>query len=54
MGTWGAKLYQDDVAEDVRSQFKDMLHRGKTTEEITKQMIDTSLEVLCSLWIHIS
>ena len=40
MGSWGAKLYQDDVAEDVRSQFKDLLHRGKTTEEITKQMID--------------
>jgi len=40
MGTWGAKLYQDDVAEDVRSQFRDLLQRGKTTEEITKQMID--------------
>ena len=39
MGTWGAKLYQDDVAEDVRSQFKDLLHKGKTSEEITKQMI---------------
>ena len=40
MGSWGVKLYQDDVAEDVRSQFKDLLHRGKTTQEITKQMID--------------
>ena len=40
MGTWGAKLYQDDIAEDVRSRFKDLLHRGKTTEDITKQMIE--------------
>jgi len=39
MGAWGPKLYQDDVAQDVRSQFKDLLHRGKTAEEITKQMI---------------
>ena len=40
MGSWGAKLYQDDIAEDVRDKFKDLLHRGKTAEEITKQMIE--------------
>jgi len=46
MGAWGAKLYQDDIAEDVKGQFKDLLRRGKTTEEITKQMInDYSVEI---------
>lgn len=40
MGTWGPKLYQDDIAQDVRDEFKDLLKRGKTTEEITKQLID--------------
>jgi DNA-binding TFAR19-related protein (PDSD5 family) len=46
MGSWGAKLYQDDIAEDVREQFKDLLHRGKTTEEITKQMIDEYSDII--------
>lgn len=39
MGTWGAKLYQDDIAQDVRDKFKDLLRRGKTAEEITKNLI---------------
>jgi len=38
MGSWGAKLYQDDVALDVRDAFKDRLRRGKTTEEVTKEL----------------
>lgn len=44
MGAWGAKLYQDDVAEDVRSEFKDMLRRGKTSEEITRHLIEQNGE----------
>lgn len=39
MGTWGAKIYQDDIALDVRDKFKDLLRRGKTAEEITKNLI---------------
>lgn len=39
MGTWGPKLYQDDVAKDVREDFKDLLKRGKTTVEITDQLM---------------
>ena len=41
MGAWGAKLYQDDVAQDVRDQFNDLLCRGKTAEEITRQLISS-------------
>ena len=40
MAVWGIELYQDDVAEDVRSEFKDLLRKGKTAEEITKQMYE--------------
>ena len=37
MGSWGPKLYQDDIAQDVRDTYKDRLRRGKTTKEITEE-----------------
>lgn len=39
MGTWGPKLYQDDVAEEVRDYYKDQLKRGKTEKEVTLELI---------------
>lgn len=39
MGAWGPRLYQDDIAEDVRDYYKDQLHRGKTGKEITQELI---------------
>ncbi len=39
MGAWGPKLYQDDVALDVKDSFDD-LRRGKTVQQITNQLID--------------
>lgn len=39
MGTWGAKLYQDDVALDVKDSFDD-LRKGKTVQEITNELIE--------------
>ncbi len=39
MGTWGPRLYQDDVAEDVRAYYKDQLHRGKSGPEITRELL---------------
>lgn len=39
MGLWGPKLYQNDIGEDIRTTFKDQLRRGKTGEEITKELI---------------
>ena len=33
MGAWGANLYQDDVALDIKDEYKDNLRRGKTNEE---------------------
>lgn len=39
MGAWGPRLYQDDIAEEVRDYYKDQLHRGKTGKEITQELI---------------
>lgn len=46
MGTWGPGLYQDDVAEDVKDYYKDQLHRGKTGEELTQELIEEYRENL--------
>lgn len=40
MGTWGPKLYQDDLAEEIRDIFKDQLKRGKTGKQITKELLE--------------
>ena len=39
MGAWGLKIYQDDIAEDVKFYYMDQLHRGKTGEIITQELI---------------
>lgn len=38
MGAWGAKLYENDTALDVRDRFDD-LQKGKTVREITNELI---------------
>lgn len=45
MGTWGAKLYEDDIALEVKDRFDD-LRKGKTVQEITNELID---EYACEL-----
>lgn len=37
MGAWGAKLYQNDTALDIKDQFDD-LKRGKTVRQITDEL----------------
>lgn len=46
MSTWGPKLYQDDIAEEIRTYYIDQLHRGKTGEEVTKELILQRKEVI--------
>lgn len=46
MGSWGPKLYQDDIAEDVRDYYKDQLKRGKTNEEVTKELIQDNEDII--------
>lgn len=40
MGCWGSGIYQNDTADDVKSDFYEELRKGRTVEEITKQMIE--------------
>jgi len=39
MGAWGPGLYQDDVAEDVKTDYVNLLKIGKTNQEATDKMI---------------
>ena len=33
MGTWGPKLYQDDLAEDIKEEYEELLKEGKNNKE---------------------
>jgi hypothetical protein len=46
MASWGPKLYQDDVTEDVRDYYKDQLKRGKTNEEVTRVLIEDNEDII--------
>lgn len=39
MGTWGPGLYQNDVSEDVKHFFRDQLRRGRSSEQITFELM---------------
>ncbi len=41
MGTWGVKIYQDDLALDIKDEYKYLLEKGKTNEEAIKEMLET-------------
>lgn len=45
MGAWGAKLYENDTALDIKDRFAD-LRKGKTVQQITNELID---EYTCEL-----
>ena len=46
MGSWGVKLYQDDLALDIKERFNDLVRSGKSAEEITMQFIEEYADVL--------
>lgn len=39
MGTWGVKLYQDDVTSEVKENYIDKLKRGAKDLELTQEML---------------
>lgn len=39
MGTWGTALYSDDLAADVRDDFKDLIGEGRTAEEALERLL---------------
>lgn len=40
MGTWGTKLYEDDIAIDVKEEYTEKLKNGLKNEEALEQIID--------------
>lgn len=39
MGTWGTGLFSDDLANDVREEFRDLIGEGLTTEAAVSRMV---------------
>lgn len=46
LASWGPKLYQDDVTQDVRDEYKDQLKRGLTNEQVTKKIIEENKDYI--------
>ena len=44
MGAWGVKIYQDDVAEDVRDEYKEILKKGLNGQEALEEIIGSFIE----------
>ena len=59
MGAWGTGLYSNDVSSDVRGDYRDALHFGKTNEEATAETIQKNKELIGSedeelLWFSLA
>lgn len=46
MGAWGAKIYQNDVGQDVRHEYKEYLRFGKTARDATKELLANNADIL--------
>lgn len=44
MGTWGPKLYQDDLALDIKEDYIERLKKGITNEKALEEMKETYVE----------
>lgn len=42
MGIWGPKLYEDDLAEDIKNEYEELLEKGKTNKE--------AIEDICQIY----
>ena len=40
MGTWGTKIYQNDVSDDVKRDYKNKLRAGKSDEDALDEILD--------------
>jgi len=39
MGTWGTAIFSDDLASDIKSEFRDKIGFGKTSLEATEELL---------------
>lgn len=49
MASWGPKLYQDDIANDIKNYYIDQLKLGKTNIEVTNELIDRYQEEISDI-----
>lgn len=42
MGSWGTGIFQNDVSEEVRTDYRNKLKLGKSDEEALKELLDSS------------
>jgi len=40
MGTWGTAIFSDDLASDIKSEFRDKIGFGKTSIEATEELLN--------------
>ncbi len=46
MGAWGTGLYQDDVAEDIKTDYINFLKEGKTNQEAYDKLIEDNQTII--------
>lgn len=46
MGAWGTSLYANDSASDIRGDYVDKLRRGKSNEEVTRELINENFCII--------
>lgn len=44
MGIWGPKMYEDDLAQDIKENYKTLLQKGKTNEETISEILSSYKE----------
>lgn len=60
MGTWGTGIFSNDLASDIRSEFRNKIGFGKSPSDVTNELVlehqdylDDS-EVYCVFWIALA
>ncbi len=46
MGAWGAGIFQNDVSDDVRTDYKNKLKLGRTDEDALKEILAENSDIL--------
>ena len=60
MGTWGTAIFSNDLAEDIKIDFRDKIGFGKSPQDATKELIfeyvdqDNDSDEVCVFWIALA
>ena len=48
MGTWGAGIFDNDLSDDVKTAYLDLLREGYTTEQATRRLLADYADLLAA------